>query len=390
MSRINLILSAASAGGFSQGIGEGLGKLKWLVAADLWETDTSVFWKRPGVDPKAIQTEVFLLPAASSVEKQGSVSNSGRWAQWRYKAVEPPGEAESDAFIIDQLCRRLKKLYAEGGIFPEPIVNLAWIAELLRHRGDHRFHRPLEAVAHRAEAGRTREGLREISHGHWEGLTRREVEETYPSEYAAWEEDPFTFAPAGGESGVSVLARALPAIREIVTSHVGERVVVVSHKATIRLLLSSLLGFDARGDYDTAQSPHVRHCLQGDLHTLAPGGVGLLNSGSIGNSATHILGQPKFDAVRSFLRDGIQLHMAAGGEEREATADLLLEILPAPAQQRAEASIVSKLLAVMAHKIEHRAQRLVVAAVKHQRRHLNRGQDRADVDLGASDAERAQ
>jgi broad specificity phosphatase PhoE len=95
-----------------------------------------------------------------------------------------------------------------------------------------------------------RDGLREISHGHWEGLTRREVEERFPQEYAAWEEDPFTFAPAGGESGVSVLARALPAIREIVTAHANERVVVVSHKATLRLLLSSLLGFDARGYRD--------------------------------------------------------------------------------------------------------------------------------------------
>jgi probable phosphoglycerate mutase len=95
-----------------------------------------------------------------------------------------------------------------------------------------------------------RDGLREISHGHWEGLTRREVEERFPDEYAAWEEDPFTFAPSGGESGVSVLARALPAIRDIVTSHVSERVVVVSHKATLRLVLSSLLGFDARGYRD--------------------------------------------------------------------------------------------------------------------------------------------
>jgi formate dehydrogenase major subunit len=110
----------------SLAIGAGLAKLKWMVAVDLWETDTSVFWKRPGVDPKEIQTEVFLLPAASSVEKQGSVANSGRWAQWRYKAVDPPGEAESDAFIIDQLYRRLKDLYAKGGVFPEPILNLSW------------------------------------------------------------------------------------------------------------------------------------------------------------------------------------------------------------------------------------------------------------------------
>ena len=96
----------------------------------------------------------------------------------------------------------------------------------------------------------TRDGLREISHGHWEGLTRREVEAEHPDEYAAWEEDPFTFAPAGGESGVAVLARALPVIREVVTRHPGERVLVVSHKATIRLVLSSLLGFDARGYRD--------------------------------------------------------------------------------------------------------------------------------------------
>jgi broad specificity phosphatase PhoE len=96
----------------------------------------------------------------------------------------------------------------------------------------------------------TRDGLREISHGHWEGLTRQEVETRFPDEYASWEADPFTFAPEQGESGVAVLARALPVIREIVTRHEGERVLVVSHKATIRILISSLLGFDARGYRD--------------------------------------------------------------------------------------------------------------------------------------------
>jgi probable phosphoglycerate mutase len=96
----------------------------------------------------------------------------------------------------------------------------------------------------------TRDGLREISHGRWEGLTRKEVADQYAEEYSAWNEDPFTFAPQGGESGVGVLARALPVIREIVEKHEGERVVVVSHKATIRLLLSSLLGFDPRGYRD--------------------------------------------------------------------------------------------------------------------------------------------
>ena len=92
----------------------------------------------------------------------------------------------------------------------------------------------------------TRDGLREISHGRWEQLTRREVEERFPEEAAEWERDPYTFAPVGGESGLMVTARALPVLIDIVRQHAGETVLVVSHKATIRLLVSSLLGFDAR------------------------------------------------------------------------------------------------------------------------------------------------
>lgn len=93
-------------------------------------------------------------------------------------------------------------------------------------------------------------GLREIDHGHWEGLTRKEVEARFPEEYGAWEEDPFTFAPEGGESGLSVMARALPVVRSIVLRHPGQTVAIVSHKATIRLVLSSLLGIEARGYRD--------------------------------------------------------------------------------------------------------------------------------------------
>ena len=92
--------------------------------------------------------------------------------------------------------------------------------------------------------------LREISHGHWEGMRRGDVESRFASEYAMWEEDPFTFAPVGGESGVAVLARALPAVRQMIKAHHGGRILAVSHKATIRLLLSSLLGFDPRGYRD--------------------------------------------------------------------------------------------------------------------------------------------
>jgi probable phosphoglycerate mutase len=107
-----------------------------------------------------------------------------------------------------------------------------------------------------------RDGLREIHHGHWEGMRRADVESQFPDEYAAWEEDPFTFAPQGGEAGVNVIARALPIIREIVLEHRGQNVLVVSHKATLRLLISSLLGFDARGYRDRLdQSPACLNVL---------------------------------------------------------------------------------------------------------------------------------
>lgn len=106
-------------------------------------------------------------------------------------------------------------------------------------------------------------GLREIDHGRWEGLTRAEVEARFPEEYGAWEEDPYTFAPEGGEPGLAVMARALPVIRRIVLQHTGQTVAVVSHKATIRLVLSSLLGIDARGYRDRLdQAPACLNILE--------------------------------------------------------------------------------------------------------------------------------
>ena len=90
------------------------------------------------------------------------------------------------------------------------------------------------------------DGLREIDHGRWEQMTRREVEQKFPEEAAEWERDPYTFAPKGGESGLQVTARALPVLIDLVRKYPGQNILIVSHKATIRLLLSSLLGFDPR------------------------------------------------------------------------------------------------------------------------------------------------
>jgi formate dehydrogenase major subunit len=91
---------------------QALANLDMLVVQDLWETETASFWQRPGVDPKTINTEVILLPAAYFMEKDGTISGSGRLVQWRYKAVNPPGEARGDLDILDSLYRRLRDLYA--------------------------------------------------------------------------------------------------------------------------------------------------------------------------------------------------------------------------------------------------------------------------------------
>jgi probable phosphoglycerate mutase len=89
-------------------------------------------------------------------------------------------------------------------------------------------------------------GIREIDHGHWEGHTQAQVQKEFPEEYRAWQADPFMAPPPDGESGLSVLARSLPALRQIVVNHPDQTVLVVSHKATNRLLLCSIMGVDER------------------------------------------------------------------------------------------------------------------------------------------------
>jgi len=102
-------------------------KLDWMVAVDLWETETAAFWKRPGVNPADIQTEVFMLPAACSYEKEGSITNSGRWMQWRYKAIDPPADAKHDLWIINKIMVKVRELYAaEGGPLSEAIAKVDW------------------------------------------------------------------------------------------------------------------------------------------------------------------------------------------------------------------------------------------------------------------------
>jgi formate dehydrogenase-N alpha subunit len=102
--------------------------LDWMAASDIFETETSAFWKRQNAKSARIKTEVFLLPAASALEKDGSSTNAGRWVQWRNKAVNPPGQAKSDLWIIDKIFKAINLIYTEdkNATFPDSIIRCNW------------------------------------------------------------------------------------------------------------------------------------------------------------------------------------------------------------------------------------------------------------------------
>ncbi len=99
--------------------------LDWLIVGEIHHTETSDNWHRPGVNPQEIKTEVFLLPSCQRAEKEGSITNSGRWQLWHYKAVEPMGDSKSMGDMYVSLFNKVRDLYKkEGGTFPEPILNM--------------------------------------------------------------------------------------------------------------------------------------------------------------------------------------------------------------------------------------------------------------------------
>lgn len=94
------------------------------------------------------------------------------------------------------------------------------------------------------QAMQLREGLRELSYGKWEGLSPDEVRTQYEADYIRWLAEPAWNPPTGGETSVQLASRAALVIAEIEQKHPDGNVLVVSHKATIRILLCSLLGID--------------------------------------------------------------------------------------------------------------------------------------------------
>jgi probable phosphoglycerate mutase len=91
---------------------------------------------------------------------------------------------------------------------------------------------------------RLRDGLKEIGYGAWEGKTKEEVGREHHDDYIKWMADPAWHAPTGGELAVVIARRALEVVEEITRDFAGGNVLLVSHKATIRIMLCAMLGID--------------------------------------------------------------------------------------------------------------------------------------------------
>jgi formate dehydrogenase major subunit len=104
---------------------DAMAKLDMLVVQEIWETETASFWRRPGVNPKSISTEVVLLPAAFFMEKNGTITNSGGMVQWRHAAVKPPGQAKPDGEIVDLVFRRVRELAKDSTDPKDEIIKKA-------------------------------------------------------------------------------------------------------------------------------------------------------------------------------------------------------------------------------------------------------------------------
>ncbi len=116
----------ACSGSNASKVRKAMQNLDWMVNVNIFDNETGSFWKAPGIDPTTVKTEVFMLPAAVSVEKEGSITNSGRWMQWRYQGPKPLGNSKPDGDIILELGHKIKEVYEKGGAFPAPINNLKW------------------------------------------------------------------------------------------------------------------------------------------------------------------------------------------------------------------------------------------------------------------------
>jgi formate dehydrogenase major subunit len=126
-------MNAVSIGPNTSKMINALSKLKWAVVGENYEVETATFWDSKktanygGPPSSQIQTEVFQLPCSGFAEKDGTFTNSARWLQWKWKAIDPPGEAKTDQEVLARIFVAVRELYRkEGGALPEPVLNMTW------------------------------------------------------------------------------------------------------------------------------------------------------------------------------------------------------------------------------------------------------------------------
>jgi probable phosphoglycerate mutase len=138
--------------------------------------------------------------------------------------LTPEGEEMAKAFAAFYKDTRWNAIYSS------PLERTLMTAEIIA--------KPL-GMRHRMH-----EGLTEIGYGKWEGKTVEEVDKLYHDEHISWIADPAWYPPTDGESAISVSNRALAVIAKIREEFDDGKLLIVSHKATIRIALCSLIGID--------------------------------------------------------------------------------------------------------------------------------------------------
>ncbi len=141
----------ATSGQNTELIAAAMDRLEWFVNVDSYENETSSFWKREGADPSQIATECFFIPAATILEKEGTVTNTNRLLQFHEKAIEPAEQSVSDAWFFYQLGKRLKALYADSTDPKDrPILDMTWDYDYhrgpRRHKGEPSVHRIMQEI----------------------------------------------------------------------------------------------------------------------------------------------------------------------------------------------------------------------------------------------------
>ncbi len=143
--------AVGSANGRAQRLG--MANLDWLVVRDLVMIESATFWKdSPEVGtgeivPEQCRTEVFFLPAATHVEKEGTFTQTQRLLQWREKAVESPGDARSELWFFYHLGRRMREKLA-GSTDPRDrlLFDMTWDYPVHGERDEPDAHAVLKEI----------------------------------------------------------------------------------------------------------------------------------------------------------------------------------------------------------------------------------------------------